>query len=306
MKKIMFIGILFTALIGLSACTSISNVKAIPKSMEIIIDGNSSEWENALIYFQDEKLLAGFIKDKDNLYVCIKASDATTIRKIMSNGMTLWINNKSDDSKPFGLHYPIGMKGVKNPGLNKNDSRNRLMPNNPDLQKDKKSLPQDSNNRKHALSFRDIGADELEFVFTEGADKRRLTCKEAEENNNIRAFLKIDEEALVYELSIPLKSEYLKYNAIEKKPITIGIETGTVKHDEEDSRKHQNMGEIAEGGPSVGVPMGGGAGGMYPGGGMGGSMGGGRGRGGRGSFSNYSESKPSYEPIKIWLNVIME
>jgi len=95
------------------------------------INGNSSEWESSLFYFDsDAKTAYALVNDKDALYICLKVMSEDQQIKMIHSGVEIWIDPKGKKNKTTGMicHFegsPIDNKKLMNrpggmPGQNKN------------------------------------------------------------------------------------------------------------------------------------------------------------------------------------------
>ncbi|MBN1302520.1 MAG: hypothetical protein JW995_14985 [Melioribacteraceae bacterium] len=73
---------------------------------KIIIDGKIEEWQNSLIYNDEENLGFGATNDGNNLYLVFTTASRVNIFKILTMGLTLWID-PADGGKTIGLQYPL-------------------------------------------------------------------------------------------------------------------------------------------------------------------------------------------------------
>lgn len=89
----------------LSSCSSVKEITSSPAPGKIIIDGNPLEWENQLKYIEDQKCAVGFMNDNEYVYLCLETSDRSKIMKILSFGLTSWV--EPNDGKILGIKYPM-------------------------------------------------------------------------------------------------------------------------------------------------------------------------------------------------------
>lgn len=112
-KKRLIVGMGLTIL---SSCTHYVYInKSQWQNDKIIVDGKSSEWTIPLKFYDDKsKLQYAIANDNENLYVCIRATEEVTQRKIYAAGMqiildTAEITKKNTPPPPYIL-FPIGGK----------------------------------------------------------------------------------------------------------------------------------------------------------------------------------------------------
>jgi len=63
--------------------------------------------------------------DNDKIYVDIKVDDRKSQNRILTEGMTIWINMDGQEAKKMGIRFPLGshnQTGRKNSGYNENTS----------------------------------------------------------------------------------------------------------------------------------------------------------------------------------------
>jgi len=80
------------------------------------IDGKLTEWNDRFeAYNKSTQVYYTISNDRDNLYLTIKVSDITTIKKILAAGVTFTINqtNKQKDSTTTGFSFPFYGQGQK-------------------------------------------------------------------------------------------------------------------------------------------------------------------------------------------------
>lgn len=262
------------------SCSSLEKIDSKFKNKEIIIDGLDNEWEDAFYYYPDFRIMIGFKNDDKNLYLCLKTADSEVFHKIIFNGLTLWINDKDDDSKTFGIHYPIGMI---------NDYGNSEKPKNDEIRESESNKKFDN----MLLS--------MDLLYNESVDKENITLSNLSNKYNINAVLKKDDGVIVYELAIPLTSDKMKINVKDLKLgyLSLGFETGEFKKNS-NIKRNSNDGDFGSGmmpGGNQGIN----SGGMN---GMGGSRGmGARGGGNRNAKMGGPNASKASGPLKVWFDV---
>jgi len=234
----------------------------------LTIDGNDSDWVRPLPGLDAaEKLTYAMTNDADNLYVMISTKDAAEQNKILSGGMTVWVNNQGEKNsdQAIGLGFPL------DPHSNR---EKQLMA---------EARPEVYKNRSAKLD----DADEYE-LYGFSLDEPIQHYKYDEENKEgVQVRMNYNQSGdLVYEAKIPLKAVYPKLSHYTNRELAVGI--------------------FIEGIPAPpGSRGGGGGGGVSIGGGLGfGSFGSGGGVGlsiGTGSLARIGGGKGSpYKPKKIW------
>jgi hypothetical protein len=109
MKHIIVGSIFF--LLAISACNTNKEValnRTVPK--EINIDGQTTEWQQPLdkpVAHMD--IQCAIANDENTLYVCARIADKAVQRRIMSLGMTIWIDTLMKNREKVGVGYPIAL-----------------------------------------------------------------------------------------------------------------------------------------------------------------------------------------------------
>jgi len=244
----------------------------------LTIDGSDSDWVRPLPGLEStEKLTYAMTNDADNLYVLISTKDPAEQNKILSGGMTVWINNEGEKSSDgaIGLGFPL------DPHSNR------------DKQLMAEARPQVYKDRSAKLD--DADAYEL-YGFTRQDPIQHFNYGDT---NSAGVEVRMNYNGsgdLVYEAKIPLKAVFPRGNNIRYagRDIAVGI--------------------FIEGIPAPpGARGGGGGGGVSIGGGLGfGSFGSGGGVGisiGSGSLARIggggSKGQP-YRPKKIWHEMTLD
>jgi len=274
----------------LSSCSSMTAVSSRWQNDKASFDKNDSMWKGNMLYFPDEKVSIGIKNDRENLYLCFKTADPATLRKAMSLGLTIWLNNTDDKTKAVGIRYPEAFRArntkrmIDIDGSDKQEFENK----NPDKNKDVQDFKMPA---------------EMMLMIGEDQDKKKMSIEEARNKYKINISLRNDDDVMYYQLSIPMAIPELNYSFIPKpgRNVGIGIETGEFKKPDSEN--------FSPNGGNIGMPGGGsgGMGGGYPGGmgGMGGGRRGGMGGGGRGNHGSSGMSRESMESLKLWLSVEM-
>lgn len=238
----------------------------------LTIDGSDSDWVRPLPGIEStEKLTYAMTNDADNLYVLISTKDPAEQNKILSGGMTVWINNQGEKTsdEAIGLGFPLDPH---------NNREKQLMAEaRPQVYKDRSAKLDDADeyelygfSRQEPIQHYNYGDTNKEGV-------------EVRMNYNASG-------DLVYEAKVPLKAVFPRANNAHYyagRNIAVGI--------------------FIEGIPAPPGARGGGGGGVSIGGGLGfGSFGSGSGVGisiGSGSLARIGggggKGQP-YRPKKIW------
>jgi hypothetical protein len=265
MNKIKILASVFLSAIVFSSCATVElNSEWAEKN--IIIDGLDNEWAGSYKFLEDQKAVISARHDSTHLYLVFKTMDNQVMQKIISSGLTVWIDPSGDEKKSFGIHYPIGM-------MDWNKSR---MYDPTDW-----GTPEEREKKMQAKSRIMLG--EMEIITSDGRSQHSVSIYNP---YGIEIALNDTSGALIYEMKIPInspESSLYSYSLTGGAKLSIGIETGEM--DKKDMMAQRSGGGMPEGG------MGGGKGG--------GKMGksGGKGR------NNPDAMKNMLEPVKFWINL---
>lgn len=237
------------------------------KDREITIDGDHTDWVNALSYVEDKEVSIGLMNDEEYLYVCLVPGNRPMQSQIVRLGFTVWLDGEGGNKKNFGIRYPLGMMksgvSVRELGFGGRKPEGEL-----DVGRFGELMEQ-------SLS-------ELEIVGPEKNDVRRMNIEQVE---GIDIEVGNTTGRFVYELKVPLvQGENHPYAVGVEGMSTIGIgfETAEIDRDEMRAGMQERMGGMRGGGRSGGGRTGGGR--------MGGGM-----RGG---------ARPEMpKPLKVWTTV---
>ncbi len=111
LQTIVIIGLIYS-LASLTGCRTnrVFTTDSTPPPREIVIDGRPDDWLGELSYLEDEKILLGFLNDKDNLYLCFQAADRFRQVQILNGGLTVWFDPQGGHERKHGIRFPLGMK----------------------------------------------------------------------------------------------------------------------------------------------------------------------------------------------------
>jgi hypothetical protein len=243
----------FTVL--LAGCASSVQLTSGWKSNEIRIDGMDQEWRDALTYVRTSDAFIGMKNDADNLYVCFKTSNRQKQIQMLAFGLTTWFDSEGKKEKTFGIHFPVGGQLQALRLLSVVDPSEELQ-------------------QMFRMSQRD-----LEVVGSAIGGGREITDQEAA---GIRARLGYSQEALVYELEIPLRKTAdhpFAVGVADSQMVSVGFETGDIS---------TTVGGQPSSARSMGTPSGG--------------RRGGRSRGGGSSTTGGMQNEPP-QPLNLWTTV---
>ncbi len=120
-------GIALTLLFGLTVLGAFSTAEGKDivfktgwKDRDLVIDGNSGDWQGALGYLNDPPVMLGFLNDDNAVYVCL-ATNLPAIREgMLRRGVTVWIDPKGGKRKTLGIRLapsaPTGGPGDERRG----------------------------------------------------------------------------------------------------------------------------------------------------------------------------------------------
>jgi hypothetical protein len=206
----------------------------------VVVNGNSSEWDNTLFSFNKKaQLNYVIVNDSAAFYICLRIADESEQMKVLRSGIDLRFNTKGKKKAEATLHYPIGgrtdMGGRTDPGYHRDRKTMQLM---------------------FLLQMQDM---ELNG-FRSGVNGFQ-NIKSGK--NGITASVNWDSTSvMVYEARIPFSAFAEDVHAAN--PLAVGIVIkGAVKPKQEHS---EGMSDVADGGMQGGQ----GQGGVHHGGGMGG------------------------------------
>ncbi len=81
----------------------------------IKVDGNASEWESALFYYDsDVKIVYALANDSAALYICLKVLGEEQQMMILHNGLEVWIDPSGKKNKVAGIMCPLNSPRLGN------------------------------------------------------------------------------------------------------------------------------------------------------------------------------------------------
>ncbi|MEO8167511.1 MAG: hypothetical protein ABI623_04630 [bacterium] len=249
----------------LSGCGSSAELASAWSSGNVVVDGQSSDWDKVPLYTGKEKVGVSVSNDNEFLYVYLTTQDRQTQMQIMRFGLTVWLDRKDSKDETFGIHYPLGMR-FNEPLTDRSRSEG-------------------GEGMQRALESQ---SRELEILGPGKNERRRLSLLAVPGVQAKIAFA--GSGNLVYELRVPLKENSNYQFAVNAEGSKIGV--GISSQADKEAMKERT------GPPEEGVRRGESGGGMRGGGTRGG--GGGVRRGG-----GEMASRPSNEPLDLWLSVTL-
>jgi len=249
------------------------------RDMDIIIEGDSSEWQEHLFYNKDKNISIGLLNDDEAVYLCLVTRDANLKKQVIGGGLILWLDSEGGKHKTFGIKYPIGLieKGVPPRKLTRG----------------MREADDQFTDEKMSLYF-DQTFTGLQVLTKRGRESNFYTLNEVKAKGlEIKASIKND--VLTYELKVPFNFDagIASLSLDVAAPLGVGLETPELDR----SEMQQKMRADTFG------KTGGSRGGMR---GRGSGTGGG-GRGGMRGRSSGMGGQPVIrpQPVKIWTKVIL-
>ena len=273
-------GVLFCAAVAaafyFSGCGSSIELFSKWKTQDVVIDGKNTEWEGG-VYLKEANAVVNLYNDANYIYLGIISSDRQLSRKIIMNGLTVWLDRLGNDDKDFGIRYPLGVmnQDIDMPAPGEDDNSEK---------------PEKMENPERMDEMFMKGLNEYEIMGKGGKPESRMQIVE---RNGIEVKIGRSDDKFVYELKMPLKifgDIPYAIGADTGKTISIGFETGTIDPEKMKSKmgkgkKHERGNEQEETGMND-----------NPGSMGAGQMGGGRPQGGA-MAHNFSESQKA---ISFW------
>ncbi len=254
--------LLLTALL-VGGCGSTTALQSASPDREIMVDGETDDWQGALTPIEKKNFSLGVLNDGEFLYLALVTSDRQLINQMMIRGFTVWFDAEGGKEKTFGIRFPLGLM----------ESGAQFSP---------RETQQNPDARRELF---EASLDELDILQSE--DKSVRFPRQAVPRLHVTA--KMNAGTLVYELQIPLRTGETHAFAINAEPgdvIGLGLETPEIDRE-----------AMRQGGRGGGRGGGGRGGGGRGGGGRGDVGGRGGGRGGRGAPQQQPES------LKLWTTV---
>jgi len=253
----------------------------------ITVDGNNKDWPSPYPEY-DEKAGLGYAvsNDRENLYITVETGDPATQLKILSEGLTVWIDRKGEKGEETAINYPIP--------VNPNGKEQRAPRQK--VQGEGQQGLGGEHPQKQRMELEDRvraaldGAKEYSLQGFKGCNLQFPILETDTCGIMVRIGLDADNE-LIWEAKVPFKSFYFKpqvTRADKGKAISICLETTAMKRPPGQSSAGGSHGGGSGFRPSVGF------------GGMGIGMGGGM-RSGGGSRSGQNTPdmmEPAYKSTK--------
>ena len=240
MKNIrIFLGVfIFIAAFFLWGCWGAMEVQSSSNINSIKIDGNQQDWGESLHYIKDENIAFGFKNDTDNLYIGIVTSDRSNLMKILSMGLTAWLET---DKGKIGIKFPLRSEPGEMQEMRRNQNQDEEPGNG-----EKLKMMISNKNELQIINDNDLP------LYTEEADK----------GNGFKGKLGYNMNQFVCELQVPLNNNKIAERIFDEKTdkVDINFVTGKFNREFRGNRTGGMRGggeEPGEGEPGMGFPGGG-------------------------------------------------
>ncbi len=118
MRKIYFhIAVLFLG-VTLASCSSSNRIQSLPQTRPIVVDGDASDWQLPLVYYDKETKLSFTVSnDSTKLYFCFEAFDQELQTKIVRGGLQIYLDTNGGSGKEISMLYPVPstIPSIRNP-----------------------------------------------------------------------------------------------------------------------------------------------------------------------------------------------
>ena len=97
-----------------------SSDKLTQSTQKIEVDGISDDWPQIVHFDEGLGIAYGVTYDNSHLYVLARINEENVKRRIISSGLTVWIDPNGKKKQTIGVKYPIieGALGMRNRELN--------------------------------------------------------------------------------------------------------------------------------------------------------------------------------------------
>jgi hypothetical protein len=105
-KKYLYLGTLLC--VTLSSCSSSPLIQSIPQTKPIVVDGDASDWQLPLAFYDKETKLSFTVSnDSTKLYFCFEAFDQELQTKIIRGGLQIAIDTNGGKGTDIAMQYPV-------------------------------------------------------------------------------------------------------------------------------------------------------------------------------------------------------
>lgn len=191
-------------------CSGASKVESSLNNSQIKIDGEQSDWAGSLKTVKDDNLAYGFKNDGQNLYLCLVTSDASKALRILTMGLTIWLDPGSSKDV-IGVKFP-------------------LRPERGEMRDFRMQMPQQdsASPRSREERIQKLISMQKELTVTNKEDLPLYTS-ELSTAKDFQAAISYQKDQFVYELKVPLEGNanaqaVLKAHAGDD--VEVKIETG--------------------------------------------------------------------------------
>ncbi len=282
--------------VTLASCSSSNLVQSLPQTKPIIVDGDASDWQLPLAYYDKETKLSFTVSnDSTKLYFCLEAFDQELQTKIVRGGLQIYIDTNGGSGKDISLLFPVPSTFQRSGAGNSSNGGYGLSSDNYDpIGALRRSFFRSQANELQLTGFLPPAGGIVPLKNAFGIE----VCINWDTINNV----------LNYEAAIPFPTFYKRVLVPSDSAKIIGLTftvNGVTRSGGSAGRQSQSGGSsggVAEnpGGSGGGYPGGGGYGG---GGGFGGGMGRGGGRHGGGSGGSASNPLSESQSLSVKLRL---
>ncbi len=93
-------------------------IQSIWKQDPVTIDGQRDDWQDKAIYLESEQALIGVQNDENYLYLMFTSGIRSTQFQVMRQGLFVWFSSGKDESRRFGIHFPLARKARRSAAEN--------------------------------------------------------------------------------------------------------------------------------------------------------------------------------------------
>ncbi|MCK5743007.1 MAG: hypothetical protein KAH48_12395, partial [Chlorobi bacterium] len=90
----------------ISSCSSTSQLSKRAEPAAVTIDGDLSEWQDDMTYYEDEKINVGLKNDNDYLYISLSTASRTCRQRIFRTGLVFKFDTEKDGVEPVTMRFP--------------------------------------------------------------------------------------------------------------------------------------------------------------------------------------------------------
>jgi hypothetical protein len=216
-RTILFYGFFIAATSFFSGCSSSLKLSSTWQQGDIVIDGSGLEWQRGLYYDKESDIVYSIRNDDNFVYILLKTQNRTTQMQIMRAGFTVWFDANDGNDHSFGIRYPLARQKAHS-----------------------EFQPESDDEQIHSAIEQALL--EMEIVGVQKEDVQRFSTLDVP---GIRAKISRSQDALVYELRVPLKKTPNTPFAIgvsSANRIGIGLETEELNRDKKEMGAHPNEG----------------------------------------------------------------